>query len=143
VDSETVLCSDEVASSKKLSLRGLPVACSFAVFEGDAAVNWRPVVIPNADKDQQQSNRNNNKNNEYKRWILADPDGFEESVCEERVCIVLDRTGRNKKSQKVMTKIVSMEKTGGIAVGKDDLCHLVSVSEERWVQVKNTLDSLL
>ncbi|KAI5283752.1 Tubulin alpha chain-like 3, partial [Ascosphaera acerosa] len=43
-DRETVLCSDKVGEATRLRLRGCPIASSFAVFEADAAADWRAVV---------------------------------------------------------------------------------------------------
>ncbi|KAL1970362.1 hypothetical protein VTN77DRAFT_5522 [Rasamsonia byssochlamydoides] len=132
VDNDMVLCSDEASEAKRLNLRGMPIASSYCVFEADAAANWRAVVIPDADADKEK------KETKPKRWILADPDGFEESLCQERICIVVDQDP--KAPQK--TKIVSMEKNGGISVGKEELRQLVDVSAQRWAQVKGILEAL-
>jgi exosome complex component RRP43 len=64
-DRQTVICEDEVALASSLELRGLPVACSFRVF--------------NAGKGKQ--------------WTLVDPDTFEEGLCEECVTVVVDEGG--------------------------------------------------
>lgn len=125
-DNETVLCSDDVADARKLSLRGLPVASSFCSFEGDAAAGWRAVVIPSAEEQKQ-------KKSAQRRWILADPDGYEEGLSQERASVVVDK--ENGK-----TVIVKMEKHGGWTVDSDDLRQLVDVSAQRWDEMKRILD---
>ncbi|KAJ5474359.1 hypothetical protein N7475_003925 [Penicillium sp. IBT 31633x] len=125
-DNETILCSDDIAEAQKLSLRGLPIASSFCSFEGDVAAGWRAVVIPDAEEQKQ-------KKGSQQRWILADPDGYEEGLSQERACIVVDK--ENGK-----TVIVKMEKHGGWTVDSDDMRQLVDVSAQRWDEMKRILD---
>lgn len=124
-DNETILCSDDVADARKLSLRGLPIASSFCSFEGDVAAGWRAVVIPDAEEQQ--------KKGAQQRWILADPDGYEEGLTQERACVVVDK--ENGK-----TVILKMEKHGGWTVDGDDLRQLVDISGQRWDEMKRILD---
>lgn len=133
VDSETVLCSDNVAEARKLSLRGLPVASSFCAFEADAAAGWRAVVIPDAEQQRAQDQQ---KKGAQQRWILADPDGYEEGLSQERACVVVDK----EKNGKGKTVIVRMEKHGGWTVDIDDLRQLVDISAQRWGEMKRILD---
>jgi len=65
-DRGVVLCSR--TERLPLSVRGLPMACSAAVFR---------------EKDQGAGGR---------YWVLLDPDRLEESLCGETVTVVLDRT---------------------------------------------------
>ena len=129
-DNEMILCSDEVSEARTLNLRGLPVASSYSVFEADAAAGWRATVIPEAGSPMKNSDPN-----KPERWILADPDGFEDSLCDERVSIVVDQD-----SEKSQVKIISIEKVGGISIGKDAMRELVDVSMQRWKQVKAILE---
>lgn len=132
VDNDMVLCSDKVSESRKLNLRGLPVASSYSVFEADAAADWRAVAIPDADENGSiQTSR------ERERWILADPDGFEENLCRERISLVVDLEESSAK-----TKILSMEKNGGLSVSREELKKLVEISTQRWKQLKNILEEL-
>lgn len=131
-DNEMVLCSEAVSEAKKLSLRGMPVASSFAVFEADAAAGWRAVVIPNAEEEQKIEE--GKRKGLQRRWILADPDGYEEGLTQERACLVVDKTKGGK------TVIVKMEKNGGWAVGGNELRQLVDVSAQRWDEMKRILD---
>lgn len=131
VDNETIICSDKISESRKLSLRGLPIASSFCVFEADAAAGWRSVVIPDAEEQKVRE-----KKGSQQKWILADPDGYEEGLSQERVCIVVDKE-KNGEGKMV---VVKMEKHGGWTVDSDDLRQLVDVSASRWEEMKRILD---
>ncbi|OQE18004.1 hypothetical protein PENSTE_c019G10332 [Penicillium steckii] len=131
IDNETIFCSDKVTESRKLSLRGLPIASSFCVFEADAAAGWRAVVIPDAEEQKALE-----KKGSQQKWILADPDGYEEGLSQERVCIVVDK----EENGKGKTVVVKMEKHGGWTVDSDDLRQLVDVSASRWEEMKRILD---
>jgi exosome complex component RRP43 len=133
IDNETILCSDSISEASRLSLRGLPVASSFCVFEADAAAGWRAVVIPDADDRKAQEQR---KKGPQQKWILADPDGYEEGLSQERACLVVDKA----KNGKGKTVILKMEKHGGWAVDSEDLRHLVDISGQRWDQMKRIFD---
>jgi len=131
-DNEMVLCSEAVSEAKKLSLRGMPVASSFTVFEADAAAGWRAVVIPDAEEEEEIDEAK--RKGLQRRWILADPDGYEEGLSQERVSVVVDK----KRDGKVV--IVRMEKNGGWAVGPKELRQLIDVSVQRWDEVKRILE---
>lgn len=131
-DNEMVLCSEAVSEAKKLSLRGMPVASSFTVFEADAAAGWRAVVIPDAEEEEEIDEAK--RKGLQRRWILADPDGYEEGLSQERVSVVVDK----KRDGKVV--IVRMEKNGGWAVGPKELRQLIDVSAQRWDEVKRILE---
>lgn len=134
-DNEMVVCSDAVSEARKLSLRGLPVASSFCVFDADAAAGWRAVVIPDA-AEEEQMRRLKKGLGSQSRWILADPDGYEESLCQERVCLVVDK----ERGEEGRTVIIKMEKNGGWAVGREELRRLVNLAALRWNQIKHVLE---
>ncbi|KAK1145838.1 hypothetical protein N8T08_003784 [Aspergillus melleus] len=134
VDNETVVCSDAVSEAKKLTLRGMPVASSFAVFEADAASGWRAVVIPDAEEERKITE--SRRQGIQRRWVLADPDGYEEGLSQERVCIVVDK----EQGGKGKTTILKMEKNGGLAVDSSELKELIDVSAQRWDDVKRILE---
>ena len=100
----------------------------------DAAAGWRAVVIPDAEEEQEIEE--GKRKGLQRRWILADPDGYEEGLTQERACLVVDKT----KGGKGKTVIVKMEKNGGWAVGGNELRQLVDVSAQRWDQMKRILD---
>lgn len=128
VDNETILCSEDINEAHKLSLRGMPIASSFCVFEADAAAGWRAVVIP----DAEQQNVEKQKKGSQSRWILADPDGYEEGLTMEKACVVVDK--ENGK-----TVILKMEKLGGWTIDTEDLRQLVDISAQRWDEMKQIL----
>lgn len=117
---EGILCSDDPGKASRLSLRGLPVPSTFAVFEG------------RTDDDEE-------RNKGDVEWVLSDPDAFEESVCRETACVVVDAS-KGKKSTKdaVVRKI---EKNGGGVVGREELKILVKRSIDRWAEVQQALGS--
>lgn len=132
VDNETVVCSDLVSEAHKLSLRGLPVASSFGVFEADAAAGWRAVIIPDAEEEREMAE--SDRKGIQRRWVLADPDGYEEGLAQERVSLVVDK---DAKSGKVV--ILKMEKNGGLSVDRKELKGLVEISGRRWEDINKVL----
>ena len=131
IDNEMVLCSDDISQARKLSLRGLPISSSFCVFEADAAAGWRAVSIPDAEEESELSDKKRKGN--QRRWILADPDGYEEGLSSERACLVVDKV-------KGKTVIVKMEKNGGWAVDGKELRGLVDIASKRWDDVRRILE---
>ncbi|CAG8954302.1 hypothetical protein HYFRA_00005923 [Hymenoscyphus fraxineus] len=110
-DREMILCDDSVAESKKLSLNGLPVAVTALVFKA---------------KEQAQS-----KDKKY--WILVDPDTFEESLCDESVTVVVDCSEKK-------TRILSITKSGGTIVGRDEMKDIVKLAEQRSTELSSILN---
>ena len=110
-DLETVVYADS-EQPKQLALKGGPVAASFAVFE------------PGKMKGSK---------NEKETWILADPDGFEEGLCRERVTVVVDRVDNEFRVRRI-------EKSGGIVLGKEEMKNIVELTEVRWREVRDAID---
>lgn len=140
MDNEMVLCSDRVSESERLRLRGMPISSSFAVFGADPIGDWRKVILASHQKESKGHDKTNvdgNDSGEQKRWILADPDAFEESLCQERVCLVVD----NAKTPDNM-KILKLEKTGGFYIGKDELRQLAGLASRRWEEWRGLLEGL-
>jgi exosome complex component RRP43 len=100
---ETILCSDSPSDAVPISLRGLPVPSTFAVFEGRGE----------EDGDGEDG------------LVLNDPDAFEESVCRESVCVAVDKSKGRVDLRKV-------EKSGGGVVDREILKSLVKRAGERW-----------
>lgn len=109
-DLETILCSDVAAEARRLSLRGLPVAASFGVFDPSGK----------AGRSEGQGDP------EAKSWVLADPDAFEETLCRENVTVVVDCSESGKR------RVRRMEKNGGGVVGRDILRDIVEAIDDRW-----------
>ncbi|KAK2742975.1 hypothetical protein FQN55_007605 [Onygenales sp. PD_40] len=129
MDSEMVLCSDSVAEARPLRLRGLPVASSFGVFERDVAGS---VMAPKGGKGE------GGDVEKPRWWILADPDAFEESLCKERVCVVVDREGE----EGGRVRIVRLEKNGGVAVGRAEVRELVELAAGRWAEWRGVFERM-
>lgn len=121
---ETILCSDNPADARSLTLRGLPIPATFAVFEG------------RRDWDEEGEGEEIN-------WVLSDPDAFEESVCRESVCVVVDcSAGRGSKGKKGPKDAVlrRIEKSGGGVVDREVMKALVKRAIERWGVVEKVLN---
>lgn len=117
---ELIICSDEVEEARKLSLRSVPISSSFAVFEADEAATWRSQVTQKPEEIEID---------EKGRWIMADPDGYEEHLAKERVNIVVHKDKEGK------TIIHRLEKIGGYTIQNTHLRRLVGVASDRWDQV--------
>lgn len=103
-DMEMILCSDDATEAKKLDLVGLPIPASFGVFEH---------VMEGAGQAKQA-------------YLLAEPDSFEEELCNESITVTVDKTGGT-------TTIRRLEKKGGAAIGRDLMKEVVASAEERWI----------
>ncbi|KAK4232241.1 putative exosome complex exonuclease RRP43 [Podospora fimiseda] len=106
-DREMVVC--EKGEGKRLDVRGLPVACSAAVF------------LEKEHAEDREGDRH---------WILLDPDRQEEGLCKEVITAVVDCSGGQGE-----TKIRSLEKQGGTVLGRELIRGFVGVAEERWKEV--------
>lgn len=109
-DREMILCEDSVAQSKKLHLRGLPIAVTSLVFKA---------------KEQAQGR-------DKRYWILVDPDTFEEGLCDESVTVIVD-CGSGE------TKLLGISKAGGTTIGLLEIKDIVSLAEKRWVELSELL----
>jgi len=105
-DREMILCDDSIAQSRKLRLRGLPIAVTAVVFQAKEPV----------------------QGGHEKHWILADPDSFEEELCDESVTVVVDCTGGE-------AKILGITKNGGTIVGREEMKDIVSLGCSRWKEL--------
>ncbi|ORY18712.1 exoribonuclease family protein [Clohesyomyces aquaticus] len=112
---ETILCSDIPSEAAPLKLRGCPVASTFAVFDG-----WKDGDATEGTED----------------WVLSDPDAFEEGVCQESVCVVVDCVGGRGSGQEQIRRI---EKSGGGVVGREEMRGLVKRSVDRWTICEGVL----
>ncbi|EEQ27700.1 hypothetical protein McanMca71_000206 [Microsporum canis] len=134
-ETERVLCSDRVSDASSLQLRGMPISSSFCVFEAHGMDDWRRVFLPFEQQKGKGRRLDNSKSNDtdesYDKWILADPDAFEESLCPERVCIVVDLD-----SSSSHVKILRLEKNGGFYVGKEEMKDIVNLATSRWKEMK-------
>ncbi|KAM7209686.1 ribosomal protein S5 domain 2-like protein [Naviculisporaceae sp. PSN 640] len=93
-----------------LSIRGLPVSCTAAVF-----------------LEKEHAEGGEAHKNKY--WLLLDPDRLEEELCQEAVTVVVDCSEGE-------TKIRNIEKQGGTIIGRELIRGFVGVAEKRWEAVK-------
>lgn len=114
---EGILCSDAPAEASPLKLYGLPVPNTFAVFEARAGLEG-----PLAEGEE-----------EGRDLVLSDPDAFEESVCKERVCVVVDCSEGEK------AIIRRVEKSGGGVVERAVLRGLVERARANWAVWRDVL----
>jgi exosome complex component RRP43 len=133
IDAEMVLCSDELSESKTLTLRGLPVACTFMVFGA---------------KEAQIGNDGRNgkgKGKAKRQWILADPDTFEEGLCDESVTVIVDCSRGSQlqvHERKHGTRLLGISKAGGTGVGGEEVRELVAIAEKRWMEWEAVLGTM-
>ncbi|KAI0440765.1 exosome complex exonuclease RRP43 [Xylaria telfairii] len=116
-DREVALCSRQEAPVP-LSVSGLPVACTAAVFTAKDRLK------------QSQSRKTGGEMGSF--WILVDPDRFEESLCDEMVTVVIDRSVEGDE-----TKILGISKSGGTIVGVEVMKRFITVAEGRWQEFKD------
>ena len=136
-DRETVLCArpdaaDSAATAPRpLRLRGLPIACTAAVFTASRG----------RQRHQKSKNKQGGDDGSDAFWVLVDPDRFEEGLCDESVTVVVDRSEgrRSGESGAAETKVLSITKSGGTVVGPQVLRRLVPVAEERWQVFRDAL----
>ncbi|KAK4168644.1 putative exosome complex exonuclease RRP43 [Cladorrhinum sp. PSN259] len=105
-DREMVIC--EKGEGRKLMVRGLPVACSAAVF------------LEKEHAEEREGDRH---------WILLDPDRQEEGLCKEVITVVVDSSDGGE------AKIRSIEKQGGTVLGRELIRGFVGIAEEKWKEV--------
>ncbi len=125
IDAEMVLCSDELAEAKILNLRGLPVACTSMVFA--------------AGSGSQASGEHDGKG----QWILADPDTFEEGLCDEVVTVVVDcsrGSQRHDDGRKYGARLLGISKVGGTGIGRTEMRQLIGMAEKRWMEWEAVLE---
>ncbi|KAK8240655.1 exoribonuclease family protein [Phyllosticta capitalensis] len=137
-DSQMVLCDDRREQARTLQLRGCPVASSFAIFAATDKQEIRAedvkVLGLESLSGQDTTSAGDEGEDDYRAWILADPDAFEEANCREVVMVVVDQVD----GRFVLRRV---EKNGGAVVGKAVLKSLVKRSEQRWTEWNEALGS--
>jgi exosome complex component RRP43 len=109
-DREMVVCSR--TETRKLNVRGLPVACSAAVF---------------MEKEHGEGGAGENRH-----WLLLDADRLEESLCREVITMVVDCSEGE-------TRVKSIEKQGGTVLGRELIRGFAGVAEERWKEINEAM----
>jgi exosome complex component RRP43 len=110
VDRDMAVCERNVKMG--LSVKGLPIACSAAVFlERDQGLHLAQ---------------------EGRHWVLMDPDMLEDGICQESVTVVVDRNDGE-------TRIKALEKQGGTVVGVEAMREIVGLAERRWEEFRKAM----
>lgn len=100
-DTESIICTPKSDLTRPLHITSLPIAASFAIFS-----TADPAKLPD----------------DAENWILADPDTFEEQLCDENLTIVVDGQ-RN---------ILRIEKSGGPVLDLRRIRDLADDAHRRW-----------
>lgn len=121
-----IVCSS-LRTPVSLTVRGMPIICSFGVFEpaqhkGLAAKSGGD----SGDGAQRQA------------WVLAEPDELEEEVCTEELVVVIDCSDRARG-----TRILRVEKSGGSVLDRRDVMDEVfALAVARWGEWNAALDEI-
>ncbi|KAL9059351.1 MAG: hypothetical protein Q9162_001220 [Coniocarpon cinnabarinum] len=134
-EKEAIVCSDLPSEARSLNLRGSPVSSTFGAFKPGRNLWTAHAAEEGADTkmNDDQDSMEDATENQKKHWVLADPDGFEDGLCEELVSLVVDRDKSGK------TKVLSIEKSGGQTLGVEDVSELVTLAGARWTDVVDML----
>jgi exosome complex component RRP43 len=112
-DREMVVCSG--TERRRLNVRGLPVACSAAVFM------------------EREHSEAGSGAGDGGHWLLLDPDRVEETLCREVITMVVDCSDGE-------TRIKSIEKQGGTLLGRDLIRGYAGIAERRWKEVRKAME---
>lgn len=108
-DSERIVCSRD--DPVPLTINGMPIASTAAIFTG----------------------KDTDRPSDGKFWLLLDPDRLEESLCDESITVVVDKSGGE-------TKILSITKHGGTIATPQLLHGYVAVAEKRWDEFRSAIE---
>ncbi|KIW09520.1 uncharacterized protein PV09_00396 [Verruconis gallopava] len=111
-DMNSILCSEEAHEAKKLGLRGFPVPTTFVLFE------------PSREKGVKET----------RNWLLADPDSFEEELCDESVTVVVDLSTGDARVKRI-------EKSGGGVTDVNLMKDCVEIATRRWAEWSGILQN--
>ena len=111
-DRESVVCSPLASDAKQLQVLDLPMVSTFAVF-----TTVSPLKL----------------STDPQNWILADPDAFEEDICDEIVSVVLQPRGEGG-------QIISrLEKSGGVHIDRHTMRTCLQLAGARCEQLRGVL----
>ncbi|KAI9688246.1 MAG: hypothetical protein M1822_001752 [Bathelium mastoideum] len=133
-DREMVLCSDRADEAKGLSLRGLPIGVGFGIFTPSKGgrkgrIGGKSRVL----KGWAEREAADEQEAQLEAWAVADTDAFEERLCDEQITVVLDCSNGK-------TKLLKIEKNGGIVVGMKEMKQIIRLAEVRWAEWQKCLD---
>ena len=114
-DIDSIICSP-LHKTKPLKLLGFPISSTFAIFDSTA---------PGQAFGEKQKVK--------KWWVLADPDAFEEDLCDEVVTIVVDYQSSGG-VREAAPRILRLEKRGGWVIGRDEIRDLLVNAGKSWLE---------
>ena len=125
-DLERIVCSAELSDSTQLSVRGAPVPLSWGVYVPEKRIRGT------RSEDEEEGT------GEVGKFVLIDPDGFEEACCQEFGTMVVDCTpntagdGRDEDQEETGVTIVKIEKSGGTGVDVTEMEWITGLAAKRW-----------
>lgn len=111
-DRESVVCSPLALDEKRLRIRDLPIVSTFAIF-----TTASPLKL--------STNPQN--------WILADPDAFEEELCNEVMSVVIQPSGEHGRL------ISRLESSGGASIDRQTMYTCLQLAEARFQELNSLL----
>ena len=121
-DIESVICSDDNREVSRLNLMGCPVPLSWAVFVPEKRL-----------RNSHIGGNFSRRTEDAEKYVLVDPDGFEEDCCEEIGTITVEISRGS-------LKIVRLEKAGGMGIGVSEMKQLVRAAQKRHDEWRSLLD---
>lgn len=122
-DLENVVCSEQRAEARQLNLQCRPFVATWGVFRA----HQQQVQILNQQRGDAAEALGKPVSNTERAWMLADPDDFEDALCKEIVTVVMDCSSGP-------SRILRLEKYGGVVIGASDLKEILTAAEARWKQ---------
>lgn len=145
-DTERVVCpgGPQSANITVCTPGVLPVACTAVVFAESSAPGGRLGAAAASESSTSDSEDDEDSSRKAKsrgrNWLLVDPDRLEETLCSENVTAVVDlSSSRTSGKQEHDIKLLSLEKSGGTALGPEQLALFVRRAAQRWVEVEAAL----
>ena len=115
---QTILCDSDPAAARRLEVNGAPIAATCRVFD---PARHKGLVKREEDR---------------KRWVLADPSQVEEDLCDEEALVVVDCAEAATKGPRIRW----IEKAGGGAVQGREMRDVVKLAVERWREWSAVVD---
>ena len=112
-DREMIICSPHVDEATQLKLNDLPISSTFMSFTTASPLK---------------------QTEEAENWVLADPDTFEEDVCNEALTVVTANGSHGRK------RLLKIEKVGGAALTASLIRDCVQLAAARCLEWHAILD---
>ncbi|KAI0476231.1 ribosomal protein S5 domain 2-type protein [Xylariaceae sp. FL0804] len=130
-DREAVLCARR-EPARPLPTRGLPVACTAAVFTAREKKQQLQLGRRPGGGERGEGGELGEEN-QGRFWVLVDPDRFEEGLCDETLTMVVDCSEGE-------TRVLGLSKSGGTVAGPAIMQKFGEVAEARWKEFRAALE---